>query len=94
MKTRSILGAALLIAAATLPAMAEDEAPKLKSQPTGCVLDDGALFAPTQNGHFSHAVALADIRGGAKASFGNWLAKIDIGYPWGVIGTKDVLPSL
>ncbi len=90
MKTRSILGAALLIAAATLPAMAEDEAPKLKIQPTGRVLADGALFAPTQDGRFSNGVALADIRVGAKASFGNWLAKIDIGYAWGVIGMKDV----
>lgn len=93
MRTSSILGSALLIAASSLvsfSAFADDDANKLKIQPTGRILADGALFAPTQDGRFANGVALSDIRIGAKATFGNWMAKLDVGYAWGKIGMKDV----
>ena len=89
MKISTILGSTLLLAAA-IPAFAQDEAPKFKIQPTGRVLADGALFAPTDDGKFADGVNIADVRMGVKAYYGNWMAKIDVGYGFGQISMKDV----
>lgn len=90
MKTLTILSTSLLLAAAAIPAIAQEEGPKFKLQPTGRVLADGALFAPTYHGKFADGVAIADVRVGAKATYGNWMAKIDIGYAFGSISMKDI----
>ncbi|MDE7402659.1 MAG: ATPase [Muribaculaceae bacterium] len=63
--------------------------PKFKITPNGRILADGALFFPHRNG-FADGVAVPDIRAGVSATFGNWHAKVDIGYAFGKVGVKDV----
>lgn len=90
MKTKSIFTAALLMATAIAPALrAQDDKPKFKFTPAGRILLDGAVFTPHKGG-FADGVAIPDIRLGGKAEYGNWLAKIDVGYSFGKIGLKDV----
>lgn len=68
---------------------ADKEGPKFKVQPMGRVLIDGAFFAPHKNG-FTDGIAIPDVRIGLKATYGNWMAKMDIGFGYGKIGVKDV----
>lgn len=92
MKTKCILTAALAAVMAFAPALRAEEgdAPKFKFTPSGRILLDGALFAPTRHGMFADGVAVPDVRIGGKAEYGNWMAKIDIGYAFGKVGMKDV----
>ena len=48
------------------------------------------MFGPEHKAGFADGIALPDIRVGGKAEYGNWLAKIDVGYAFGKIGMKDV----
>ncbi|MCM1050854.1 MAG: porin [Paenibacillus sp.] len=70
-------------------ASAQDEEPKLTIKPTGRILLDGAIYCPDGDG-FADGVALPDIRMGAKVGYGNWAAKIDVGYGFGKLSMKDV----
>lgn len=70
-------------------ASAQDEEPKLTIKPTGRILLDGAIYCPDGDG-FADGAALPDIRMGAKVGYGNWGAKIDVGYGFGKISMKDV----
>lgn len=92
MKFTSILTAAMTAVLAFAPVMnaADGDGPKFKFTPSGRILLDGAVFAPTHHGMFADGFAVPDIRVGGKAEYGNWLAKIDIGYSYGKIGMKDV----
>ena len=72
-----LIGAALMAAAVMPSANAQEEKAKFKFTPTGRILFDGALFAPHHDG-FTDGVAIPDIRPGGKATYGNWLAKIDV----------------
>ena len=77
---------------------------KVKIQPTGRILLDGAVYIPDgalykstdaegntiYGPHFSDGAALPDIRMGAKVSYGHWQAKIDVGYGYQKLGFKDV----
>ena len=96
MKLCSIILAAAALCA--LPAMAADEnnAPKFKINPTGRILMDGAVYMGGNDGaeaagdtKFVDGVAIPDIRLGAKASYGKWKAKIDVGFGYGKVGLKD-----
>lgn len=90
MKTNKILAAALALAGSLAgAAYAQDDKPKFKFTPGGRILFDGALFTPHHDG-FADGVAIPDIRLGGKATYGNWMAKIDVGYSFGKIGMKDV----
>lgn len=90
MKTSTIFTAALMMSSVlATPLYAQDEKPKFQFSPAGRILLDGALFAPHHDG-FTDGVAIPDIRLGAKATYGNWMAKIDVGYSFGKIGMKDV----
>lgn len=80
---------AILLAAPAVEAQ-EKEAPKFKFTPSGRILLDGAVFAPGHKAGFADGVALPDIRIGGKAVYGDWLAKIDVGYAFGKISMKDV----
>lgn len=70
-------------------AQSADE-PKLKVSPTGRILLDGALFAGNYGDLFKPGLAIPDARAGVKASYGNWTAKVDIGYAYGKVGLKDI----
>lgn len=90
MKTIHSLATALALGLPILPAaMARDNQPEFKLRPTGRILLDGALFAPHHDG-FADGVAVPDVRLGAKATYGDWMAKIDVGYSFGKISMKDV----
>lgn len=72
-------------------AMAQTDEPKLTVTPTGRILLDGALFANDDQDLFKDGVAIPDARMGVKATYGNWSAKIDIGFAYGKVGLKDLL---
>lgn len=67
----------------------ESEKPKFKFTPTGVAMFDGAVYGPDGDG-FNDGVAVPDIRLGGKATFGNWLARVDIGFGFGKLSLKDV----
>lgn len=80
---------AIAMLGAGFNAYAGDDEPKLEIKPTGRVLMDGAIYAPDGDG-FADGAALPDIRLGAKVKYGNWAAKIDVGFGFGKISMKDV----
>ncbi|MDE6325195.1 MAG: ATPase, partial [Duncaniella sp.] len=91
--TVAIVAAAMLC---TLSATADDSSPKLKINPTGRILMDGAVYLGGNRGvaeagdtKFVNGVAIPDIRLGAKASYGKFKAKIDVGFSYGKVGLKD-----
>ncbi len=93
--------AVALLGASSVNAQYEN---KIKIQPTGRILLDGAIYLPdgelyqttdadgnTISGpRFDDGAALPDIRMGAKVSYGHWQAKIDVGYGYQKLGFKDV----
>lgn len=93
--TKIMLVAALMSGMGAFNASAAlDSIPSLKINkvnitPTGRVLLDGAFFMPGGDG-LNAGVAIPDIRIGAKVNYGNWDAKIDVGYGFGKISMKDV----
>lgn len=91
--TVAIAAAAMLC---TFSATADDSSPKLKINPTGRILMDGAVYLGGNRGvaeagdtKFVNGVAIPDIRLGAKASYGKFKAKIDVGFSYGKVGLKD-----
>lgn len=83
--------AAMAMAICLPAAKAQDASePKLKVAPTGRVLMDGALFASPDKEAFKDGATLSDIRLGAKATYGKWTGKIDVGFAQGKVGLKDV----
>lgn len=91
MRTLTITAlASMMMLAGTGAASAQnDEQPKFTLTPTGRVLFDGAVYSPDGDG-FADGVAMPDIRMGLKAAYGNWSAKIDVGYGFKKLGFKDV----
>lgn len=81
--------ASALIMTGMTTARASDDHPKLSVKPTGRLLLDGALYMPDDDG-FTDGVAMPDIRLGAKASYGDWGAKVDVGYSFNKLLLKDV----
>lgn len=82
--------AALLIAISYVPAIwAQGNKPKFKFAPTGLIVFDGALVTP-HNAGLADGVAIPEIRLGGRATYGNWLARIDVGYSFGSLSMKDV----
>lgn len=63
--------------------------PKFKFTPMGKLLVDGALFSPTGD-TFSHGFSLTEVRLGGLVSYGQFGAKIDLGYAAGKFGLRDV----
>lgn len=93
--TRYALIAATALMSASA-AFAEDDAPKFSIKPTGRILMDGAVYMGGNSGignsgdsKFVDGVAIPDLRLGAKASYGRWRAKIDVGFAYGKVGLKD-----
>lgn len=93
---------ALMIACAvaslcTFSALADDDnTPKFSIKPTGRILMDGAVYMGgnskienDEDTKFVDGVAIPDLRLGAKASYGKWKAKIDVGFGYGKVGLKD-----
>lgn len=67
----------------------DDGKPKFKFSPAGRILFDAAYYAPGKDG-FAPGVAVPDIRIGGKASYGQWTAKLDIGFGYGKLSMKDI----
>lgn len=68
---------------------AESEKETLKVTPIGRIHVDGALYMPDKSG-FTDGASLPEIRAGVKAIYGQWMARIEIGYSYSKIGMKDV----
>lgn len=88
----SLIAAIMATTGLVQPVMAQDddsEGPKFKFTPAGRILTDGALYFPDGDG-FADGVAIPDVRLGGKATYGNWMAKIDVGYGFGKLSMKDV----
>lgn len=84
-----VAGLGVLNASAALDSIPSLKLNKVSITPTGRVLLDGAFFMPGGDG-LNAGVAIPDIRIGAKVNYGNWDAKIDVGYGFGKISMKDV----
>ena len=104
MRTITLAAVSALALSGSFSAQAQYEN-KVKVQPTGRVLLDGAIYAPdgplyedrdaegnvvSEVPSFADGAALPDIRMGAKVSYGHWQAKIDVGYGYQKLGFKDV----
>ncbi len=85
--------------AMAVPAAAQQYEEKLSVRPIGRALFDGALYLPsgplydTPDGagpRFADGVAIPDVRLGAKASYGHWRAKVDVGFAYQKLSFKDV----
>lgn len=62
---------------------------KLTVSPSGRILMD-AGYLDSKNDDLVDGVAIPDLRVGAKASYGSYKAKLDIGYAYGKVSLKDV----
>ena len=87
---------AAMLSALSMSAEGEDSKPSFTIKPTGRILMDGAAYLGGNSGvtdemdtKFVDGVAIPDIRLGAKASYGKWKAKIDVGFSYGKVGLKD-----
>lgn len=78
-----------LIAIGATSSSAVSAQDKLSVAPIGRLHVDGALYLPDKNG-FSDGASIPEIRAGAKAEYGKWSARIEVGYSYGKIGMKDV----
>lgn len=90
MKKIIALFSLLLLAAGQLSAQDSAAAPKFRVDPIGRVLIDGALYASPQKEMFRDGMSIPDVRLGAKMSYGNWSARVDVGYAYGKVGLKDL----
>ena len=54
-------------------------------------MDAGVFGADQQKDQFVSGVAIPDVRMGLGAKYGNWKAKIDIGYAFNKLSPKDIL---
>lgn len=77
-----------------LPAPAQEAPkpePKIEVKPAGRILIDAGYFnANEQKDKFVSGVAIPDVRMGLGVRYGEWRAKIDIGFAYGKISPKDI----
>ena len=65
---------------------------KIEIKPSGRILMDAGVFgADQQKDQFVSGLAIPDVRMGLGAKYGNWKAKIDIGYAFNKLSPKDIL---
>ena len=78
----------------SLPAPAQEAPkpePKIEVKPAGRILIDAGYFnANEQKDKFVSGVAIPDARAGLGVRYGNWKAKVDIGYAYGKLSPKDI----
>ena len=96
MKNILLTIAAVTLCAGAAYAQEQKTEKKLSVTPTGRILMDGAVYMGGNGGvtdetdtKFVDGVAIPDIRVGAKASYGKWKAKVDVGFAYGKVGLKD-----
>lgn len=98
MKRTALILSSLLLCAGAMSAE-EGSAPKFTITPTGRILMDGAVYMGGNGDHsdiaegggkFVTGVAIPDVRIGVKAGYGNWKAKIDIGFAYAKVNMKDI----
>ena len=74
-------------------AFAQQEEPKLAVKPSGRILMDAGVMHSTDktlDDKLTDGVAIPDARVGLSATYGNWKAKIDVGYARQNISLKDI----
>lgn len=81
--------AVAMIAASAAQAQTEE---KLEIKPAGRILMDAGVFhASQQDNQLNDGVAIPDVRAGFKAKYGQWAAKVDLGFAYGKVSLKDVI---
>lgn len=65
-------------------------APKISVVPVGRILMDGAMYTSDEKDLFPDGVAIPELRLGAKATYGKWMARAEIGYAYGKVSLKDI----
>lgn len=74
-------------------AFAQQEEPKLVVKPSGRILMDAGVMHSTDktlDDKLTDGVAIPDARVGLSATYGNWKAKVDVGYARQNISLKDI----
>ena len=65
---------------------------KLSIKPSGRILFDAAYINPQhEEDKLNSGVGIPDFRVGVGFTYGNWKAKVDMGYAYGKVNMKDVL---
>lgn len=82
-------GNSLLAAAETDTDSVSPEQPKVKFQPVGRILLDGAVYGPDGDG-FTDGVQIPDLRAGVAVDYGRWSAMIDVGFGYFKLSLKDI----
>ncbi len=91
MSKRGTIALALLACLAANSASAQEE--KLVVKPSGRILFDGATMHSTNeefNQKTEGGFTMPDIRVGFSATYGQWKAKVDVGYGRSTLSMKDV----
>lgn len=73
--------------------MPEPEEPKLSVKPIGRVLLDAGVFSADKedlDNQLNDGFAIPDARAGVSAKYGDWSAKVDVGFALGKVGLKDI----
>ncbi|WP_329904140.1 OprO/OprP family phosphate-selective porin [Porphyromonas pogonae] len=83
-KIFTMMGLGLVLACAS--AYAQD---KVEVKPSGRILMDGGLFK-SDNKSLVNGLAVPDLRVGVKAAYGDYKAKVDVGFAYGKVSLKDV----
>ncbi len=86
---RNLYIAALALCVAGTTFAQTNDQPTLKVTPTGRALMDGAIYTSNDN-DFKDGLAMPDLRLGVKATYGDWKAKVDVGFGYGKVSIKDV----
>ncbi len=94
LKTLALTAAAMLAAGACAAQSPTDtlatQKTKFKIVPTGRLLMDGGVFITNDTQDFKDGVDVPDVGVGVLGTYGDWTARIDIGYAFGKVALKDV----
>ncbi len=81
----------LLVFFTTYSLYAQEQEDKVKVKPSGRILLDAGIFdANNYNDLFNDGAAIPDVRIGFSAKYGKWKGKVDIGYAYKKVSTKDI----
>jgi phosphate-selective porin OprO/OprP len=89
MRTLKIIMAASLLSPLFLNAQENDE-PKIHVRPTGLIEMDAGFATGKDTELLKGGADLPDVRVGVMADYGNWEAKLDVGYAYGKVGLKNI----
>ena len=87
---KKLLSALVLLLSIFSDSVIAQEESKLKINPTGRVLIDGAVYSSNQDHLFKNGMAIPEARLGAKTTYGRWSSWIDVGIAYGKVGLRNM----